>query len=90
MHRQFATCCTVILFGFASPALAHVAGPVIAPDTPVGLQRALPAVAEAAPACHTRVFEAGHVPANPLMVEQVTCLDTSCETREILLCPLTD
>ena len=90
MHRQLATCCTVILFGFASPALAHVAGPVIAPDTPVGLQRALPAVAEAAPACHTRVFEGGHVPANPLMVEQVTCLDASCDTREILLCPLTD
>ena len=76
-----------------SPALAHNARPAIGLDlaaasyvTDLGtdLGTALPAT----PQCVTRVLAFGEDPApsDPVHLDQITCLDTACNTREVALC----
>ncbi|MAX72086.1 hypothetical protein [Alterinioella nitratireducens] len=72
-----------------SPALAHNARPAIGLDLAAAsyvtdLGTALPAT----PQCVTRVLAFGEDPApsDPVHLDQITCLDTACTTREVVLC----
>ncbi|WP_146636139.1 hypothetical protein [Nioella nitratireducens] len=69
---------------------AHVAGPILStPAQAAGVTLAgLPPTPH--PACQRHIFTAGQYPTTPQTVEQITCLDTLCDTREVVLCPLTD
>ncbi|MGI3183610.1 hypothetical protein ACROHD_00905 [Nioella aestuarii] len=89
MRRIVSIICTTLNLGLTGPAVAHTAGPML--DAPASLSFGVPATfAQNAPACRSSVFYAGQYPADPLTVDSITCLDTSCDTREIILCPLTD
>ena len=89
MQRIVSILCTMLNLGLTGPAIAHSAGPML--DTPVPVSFGQPAaLARNSSACHTAVFHAGQYPAEPLSVDSITCLDTSCDTREIILCPPTD
>ena len=72
-----------------SPALAHNARPAIGLDLAAAsyvtdLGTALPATQQ----CVTRVLAFGEDPApsDPVHLDQITCLDTACTTREVVLC----
>ncbi len=89
MRRITSLLCTMLNLGLTGPAIAHTGGPLL--DTPAPISFGLPAAfAQNAPACHSALFHAGQYPADPLTVDSITCLDASCDTREITLCPLTD
>lgn len=89
MRRIVSILCTALNLGLTGPAIAHTAGPILDLAAPLGF--GLPAaLAQNTPACHSVVFNAGQYPADPLIVDSITCLDSSCDTREIILCPLTD
>ncbi|WP_420395695.1 hypothetical protein [Nioella sp.] len=89
MRRIASLFCTALNLGLTGPAIAHTAGPML--DAPTSAPIHLPAaLAQDAPACHSAVFHAGQYPADPLSVDSITCLDASCDTREIILCTLTD
>lgn len=89
MRRTIASLCTAFAVSLTGPALAHSGGPLLDMTAPnlFGLSAS---VAQNAPACRTLLFNAGDYPADPLSIDSITCLDASCDTREIVLCPLTD
>ena len=89
MRRIASLLVTALNLGLTGPAIAHDRGPVLDVPAPASFG-ILASVAQNAPACHTAVFHAGDYPADPLTVERITCLDASCHSREITLCPLTD
>lgn len=89
MRRIISSLCTALTLALSGPALAHTGGPLLDLPAPVSFGLA-DTVAQNAPACRTTLFHAGQHPADPLTVDSITCLDTSCDTREIVLCPLTD
>ncbi|MFV1878284.1 hypothetical protein [Nioella sp.] len=89
MRRIASIFCIALNLGLTGPAIAHTDGPVLDAPTPASIH--LPAaLAQDTPACRSAVFHAGQYPADPLTVDSITCLDTSCDTREIILCTLTD
>lgn len=89
MRRIASLFATALILGLSGPAVAHTGGPVL--DMQVQTGFGLTATfAQNAPACQTTIFHAGQYPADPLAVDSITCLDTSCDTREITLCPRTD
>lgn len=89
MRRITSILCTALNLGLTGPAVAHTAGPML--DAPAPVLFGLPdSLAQNAPACHSAIFRAGQYPPDPLTIDSITCLDTSCDTREIIICPLTD
>lgn len=87
MRRTASLLIAALSLGLSGPAMAHSGGPARDGATPSG--HGLP-VLLVQNACHSRIFEAGEQPAFPLSVTRITCLDASCDTRAITLCPLSD
>lgn len=89
MRRIISILCIMLNLGLTGPAIAHTGGPVL--SLPLTTQFGISTtVAQTSLSCRTEVFHAGAHPANPLTVDSITCLDASCDTREVVLCPLTD
>ncbi len=90
MRRLFCLFPALSLLAFAAPAAAHVSGPILTGPTTGAVATFADLAQSGRPACRREIFEAGQYPASPLTVDSITCLDNSCDTRAIVLCPLTD
>lgn len=78
-----------LALAFASPALAHNARPAIGLDlAAASYVTELGTVLAETPHCVTRVLMAGETPAStdPALIDSITCLNTACTTREVVLC----
>ncbi len=90
MQRFASLLVTALNLGLTGPAMTLGIDPGAYAGLGGDLVHAHVFLSAADTSCHVERVTAGQIGPSPLGVQQITCIDQLCETRDLLVCPLSD